>query len=548
MSWFLKYRPKQIADLDLTQVRTSFQRLMDSGQFPQAFLFAGPKGTGKTSASRIIGALLNDPMNERAVQQLFFAGANKSGQVKKTKSSKTIPLVEPGTDSDFAQRIFTGQSYVVQELDAASHRRIDDIRQLKEIIHISPQEGLISVYILDEVHMLTNEAFNALLKLLEEPPPHVVFILATTELHKVPATIVSRCNLVVFTKASLEEITQRLTKILILEKVEFEADALLEIARRADGSFRDAVKLAEIVSQAGQVSLEAVEQTIGGSLLIQVKQLVNLVLQKNESTIAQFFQELREQNTDELYFIQSLFDYLHHDLLCSLGVIDQEPELPQKVSQFLLGKLLELDFSVSSPISFLSLELMLLELVQQATKSSGSGNKSSDSSVKAKQSPRATLSSSSAKSKETLPTDEIVKIELVKPIGGVEHKILNSDQTAEMISDNLDGSLSTILCQHWEEFLKMVELRNSTLAALLRSSQPQATTNGVAQILVYYRFHQEQLQQPKFQSIIEECGQSIVGDKIHFNFILLETPVTAEVLDIPAQVDSLEALVEKTLV
>lgn len=538
MSWFIKYRPRQIADLDLSQVRQQLLQLMDSGTFPHSFLFAGPKGTGKTSASRIIGAMLNDQGNQKAVENIFLAKV----QIK----SK---LIEPDPDSDFSRRVFQGHSLVVQEMDAASNRGIDDIRQLRERVYIPPQEGSISVYILDEVHMLTNEAFNALLKILEEPPAHVVFILATTELHKVPATIVSRCNLISFYKASSTEITQRLKKILESEKISFEEDALLEIARRADGSFRDAVKLAEIASQSGNVSLAEVDKLIGGSSIVEVKKLLKLVLAKNEKDVVGLFDDLRQRNFNEDYFLQSLFEYLHHELLVNLGVIEAETQLEQKVAQYLLNQLNAANLQQNSPIAFLPVELLLLSIIQRAKGNSSSSSGDSENSSKKNDkfdSPVKNTQSQPSKQKmvkDTL-TDALLKKMEASPI------VIDTKESKDevVLGDSFtSNSLSNHLCENWHDFLKLVENRNSTLAALLRSGQPQAGPNGVATIKVYYRFHQEQLEQPKLKKIIEECGQMIVGDKIAFKFMLSAPPTEAEVLDVPSSTQSLETLAEEAL-
>lgn len=554
MSWYLKYRPQQIKDLDLTRVREQLLRLMDSGKFPQTFLFAGPKGTGKTSSSRIIGAMLNDPANEKVVEAIFLDPSSN----KKNKS-----LAEPDPESDFAQRVFRGQSLVVQEMDAASHRGIDDIRQLKERIYIPPQEGSMAVYILDEVHMLTNEAFNALLKILEEPPPHVVFILATTELHKVPATIVSRCNLINFYKASTQEIIDRLKKILKNEKIEFEEEALLEIARRSDGSFRDAVKLMEVASQQGKITLKKVDELIGGSALVEVKKLIELVLAKDELGICQFFISLRQRNFDEEYFVKSLLNYLHQNLLGSLGVIDFKSQLQPKVSQFLLNQIIKVDLEQTSPISYLPLELKLLSLVQKSKKGKTGAPNSGNDSGKNK---NTTSQNSKSEQKKAASKQEgkTIQNETVEELAAQEQELADDngdkdDDDLMVIEDELtndqsqkievfDGvSLSQSLCERWTDFLTMVEKQNSTLAALLRSGQPQSGANGVARVKVYYSFHKEQLQQPKLKRIIEECGQKIVGDKISFKFELTTPPSEAEVVEVPAKTESLEALAEEAL-
>ncbi len=530
---------------------------MKHGNFPQALLFAGPKGTGKTSASRIIGAMLNDPKNEAAVEQMFFED-----------SDEDVSLQEPDSKSDFAQRVFRGQSYVVQEMDAASHRGIDDVRQLRERISLPPQEGKMAVYILDEVHMLTNEAFNALLKILEEPPPHVVFILATTELHKVPPTIVSRCSVVSFHKASLDELVSRLKKILKAEKIEYEPEALMEISRRADGSFRDAVKLAEIAAQSGEITLKEIDNLIGGSALVEVKSLIDLVLAKDEEGLVKLFQDLRQRSFDQDYFYQSLYGYLHQNLLGAIGAIDYEPQLNKKVAQFLLTQIMQVDLSVSTPISFLPLELKLLLIVQKAkerdeggsqgklvkektsnsnSKSSSKSNAGSKKKDKSKEKNTAGIKKSNNNNTNSgleKETDAVLsKLNISSP-GNKTKKALN---VSEDVVDDNDDSLSRKMCARWEEFLTLVQGRNSTLAALLRSGEPESGANGTTKIGVYYQFHKEQLQQPKFKKIIEDCGRQIVGTRIGFKVILRDLPPKADLVDVPAQTETLEALAEETL-
>lgn len=532
MSWFLKYRPKQISDLDLTDVRETFQQMMASGKLPQTMLFAGPKGTGKTSTSRIIGAMLNDPANQQLVEKVYFDSQQPKGELK-----------EPDPDRDFAQRVYRGQSFVVQEMDAASNRGIDDIRDLKKRIALPPQEGMMAVYILDEVHMLTNEAFNALLKILEEPPQHVMFILATTELHKVPPTVVSRCTTISFHKASRQELVGRLEKILEQEDIDYDSEVLPQIANRADGSFRDAVKLAELAAQTGEIDQDSLEAVIGGSAQARVEKLVNAVLAKDQKQVAEVFKQLRAEDFDQEYFYQTLFNWLHCSLLQAIGVEPGEPAVNRKVARFLLRALLRTDLKADSPITFLPLELSLLEIVDQAQakNSSDSGSEPQSKQTKA--------SSAKSKKKEAQSKDQSsqrteqpdVQIDSTSS----ELKEKNPLEPADGVRD--DQSLSSLICERWEELVKSVSQRNSTLGALLRSGKPKQGKNGTARIDVYYRFHQEQLQQPKFKSIIENCGQKIVGKRVAFKFVLVNPPNDAELVEVPAETQQLEALAEETL-
>ncbi|MGD9129544.1 MAG: DNA polymerase III subunit gamma/tau [Candidatus Woesebacteria bacterium] len=500
MSWYRKHRPKKIKDLDLTNIRESLLKMLQSGKLPQVMLFAGPKGTGKTSTARIIAAILNEKKNEAQVDYLFFKG----------KKVKTIALSEASNKTDLAQKIFEGSSYVVQEMDAASNRGIDDIRALKERVSLPPQGAKMSVYILDEAHMLTNEAFNALLKLLEEPPQHSIFILATTELHKIPSTVVSRCTLLNFRKATLQEIEHCLIRVLKSENVSFEQEAVDLLAKRADGSFRDAVKLLELATINNQLSKKNVEKVFGISYELKVINLIEAVLAKDESKLASLIEELRLANTDQKFFYRTLFDFLHSSLMQSLGVKKGQAFLKQEVALFLLNYLLKIDLQTSSPIPFLSLEIALLELIFKSKKQAGDeGKKKSKSSpeVKSKKQLRA--------QNTTLKKESFSK---------------KDNKTEKVVSSSV-SQISHLLFDRWEEFLEMVANENSALAALLRSGKPDANSNGKALINVYYKFHQEQLQEPRFLSVIEACSEKLFGERVQFEFNLIKTASETKIAD-----------------
>lgn len=218
MTYYLKYRPSTIEDLDITSVRETLKSIIKSGEIPHSLLFNGPKGTGKTSAARIIAKVLN---------------------------CEKLDGDEPCDNCETCQSITNGSNLDVIELDAASNRGIDDVRNLKESLITAPISSKVKVYIIDEAHMLTNDASNALLKTLEEPPKHVYFILATTNPEKLIETIKSRTVIVNFTKATLEESKRSLKKIITAEKLKVSDDELNTIIKLSNGSFRDATKLLE---------------------------------------------------------------------------------------------------------------------------------------------------------------------------------------------------------------------------------------------------------------------------------------------------------------
>jgi DNA polymerase-3 subunit gamma/tau len=208
MAYYLKYRSRKLKELDLKSVRDALTEIVLSENIPHAFLFSGPKGTGKTSAARIIAKVINCE--------------------NRKKSS-----VEPCNKCEQCKLIDSGGNIDVIELDAASNRGIDDIRTLRDAVKLSPAQAKSKVYVIDEAHMLTTEASNALLKTLEEPPEHVYFILATTNSEKLIGTIRSRTTEIKFRKAEPEELLRSLKRVVKGEKIKVEDEALMMIAKAA---------------------------------------------------------------------------------------------------------------------------------------------------------------------------------------------------------------------------------------------------------------------------------------------------------------------------
>ena len=212
---YRKWRPKTFSDLvGQEHVSRTLSQAIETGRVGHAYLFSGPRGTGKTSTAKILAKALNCEQG---------------------------PTTEPCNECESCRRVNDGTSMDVFEIDAASNRGIDEIRDLRETVKFAPANGKYKVYIIDEVHMLTSEAFNALLKTLEEPPERVVFILATTEVHKVPATIQSRCQRYDFKRIAVREIAERLRYVAENSEIKAEDAALALIARESAGGMRDAL-------------------------------------------------------------------------------------------------------------------------------------------------------------------------------------------------------------------------------------------------------------------------------------------------------------------
>ncbi|MBI3589705.1 MAG: DNA polymerase III subunit gamma/tau [Candidatus Liptonbacteria bacterium] len=292
LALYRKYRPKKLEDL--IGQETTVQILKNaakSDRLGHAYLFYGPRGTGKTSTARLIAKLLNCE--------------------KRLSDEKFRLLGEPCGECSHCKEIDMNFSFDVVEIDAASNRGIDEIRNLKENIQTSPVKGDYKVYIIDEVHMLTGPAWNALLKTLEEPPAHAVFVLATTEYEKIPATVSSRAQRFVFKKASKVKIIEKIKMIAGLEKIAIEDAALELIAAIGDGSFRDAESLLDQLSSSGEkITLEVVEQLTGRTGLKKVSELSELILKKDAAGALSFLAEMSEEGVNLTQLAKDLIHYL----------------------------------------------------------------------------------------------------------------------------------------------------------------------------------------------------------------------------------------------
>ena len=331
MVFYRKYRSQTIDELDITAVREALLAVLSNP--PHAFLFTGPKGLGKTSTARIIAKVVNCELrskikDQRSKTQLktptdakALAGKQNLENSNKIKSADQI---EPCNKCEQCISITNGTNMDVIEIDAASNRGIDEIRDLREKIWLSPLSAAKKVYIIDEVHMLTTEAFNALLKILEEPPAHAMFILCTTEPHKVPSTILSRCFHVQFKLATDDEIVRSLRRIAAGEKLQIDDDAMYMIAKSAEGGFRDAAKiLEEIVGLAAgtRITKELVDEKYKvSSIKYKVLELFRSLQVRDAKAGIKLVQSLVDEGIDLKFFLLQLMEILHQALLLGAGV------------------------------------------------------------------------------------------------------------------------------------------------------------------------------------------------------------------------------------
>jgi DNA polymerase-3 subunit gamma/tau len=288
---YRKYRPQDFDEVVGQEaiVRT-LKNAIAGERVRQAYLFAGPRGTGKTSLARILAKGLN------CVQG---------------------PTPTPDKVCNACVTIANGTSLDVIEMDAASQRGIDDIREIRDRVVLQPAEGRYKVYILDEAHQLTDAAWNALLKLIEEPPPHLVFVFCTTDLSKVLPTVRSRCQTFVFARPRLPELVRLLRRVADGEGIDVPDQALALIARGARGSFRDAISTLDQLSAAteGSVTVQAVLQLLGAVEEEALFRLCDLIVDRDSAGALTFVEELSEQGQDLGRLVVDLLEHLRHLML-----------------------------------------------------------------------------------------------------------------------------------------------------------------------------------------------------------------------------------------
>lgn len=480
-----KYRPQKISELDLATVREGLTSVLKSGKIPHAFLFSGPRGVGKTSAARIMAKAVNcvgrEPSESEGKEQREFEPCNQCPQ---------------------CLSITSGNNLDVLEIDAASNRGIDDIRELREKVKLAPSNALYKVYIIDEVHMLTTEAFNALLKTLEEPPKHVIFILCTTEPERLPETIISRCMRVNFKKAKKDEMVEKLGKITKEEKLEVTDEALAEIARSASGSFRDALKVLEQASFRGNsITKESVGEILGQVGGVKPERLLGLMLQKDVKQGLSEVGQLVESGVSLKIYLQQVLELLRNLLLFRVGSMTEE-ELGMKDEELgLMKKELEVTqlgelIRVFSKAALETREAIIPQLPLELAVVEWCGE------------PRA------EEKKE--PKEKVEKI------------LEGSREAVAEVSHEVEESPTVALAEinnRWGELLGKIKPVNYSIEAFLKAARPLTVNKGVLTIEVFYQFHKDKLESDKCRLVIEKAANETFGAPLLVKCVLGEKPV-----------------------
>lgn len=492
---YRKYRSQDFSQIfGQDSIKKVLTEAIKKNKVSHAYLFTGPRGTGKTSMARILAKSLNCS-NKKGADP-----CNKCSNCQAINESRFMDLIE---------------------IDAASNRGIDEIRDLKEKIGFLPVEGLYKVYIIDEVHMLTSEAFNALLKTLEEPPDNVVFILATTEAHKLPLTIISRTQRFDFKSASDDQLKAKLEYILKCEKISYDSEVIDMIVNTAGGSFRDAESILEkVLSSIGYkkdsiINLEDVSSILGLADTKYIDLLIDYASQSNIEKSFEIIQQAGDSGVDFIQYIKQLLLKARRELTQNISGVAIKYDT-YFLFVFIKEVLEAQERSRSSLVNTLPLEIAILNIVEllnnkggkydtkqqglslsSKSSSSGSMDSSNMSGLKSKDMDKTSdLTKKGGKQEVRLEskTEEKQKVQLVQEIQ-IEESVIDFDRVSTL----------------WSQLIDDAKKANPHLAALLVNVFLKDYIDGRLLVEVPYSFHQKQLKSGKINNAFQGLAKNIYG-------------------------------------
>ena len=495
---YRKYRPRKWNSvIGQDHIIKTLRNAVANERVGHAYLFAGPRGTGKTTTARLLA---------KAVNCLY-----------------EDPSQRPCDECEHCLALNAGRFLDLIEIDAASNTSVDDVRDLRDKINFSPNQGRYKVYVVDEVHMLSTAAFNALLKTLEEPPPHAIFVLATTEVHKIPATVLSRCQRHEFRRIPVADIIKTLEDLASQENIQATPEALTLIARQSTGSLRDAISLLDQLASTGEpISLELTQSVLGTATSQAVIDLVDALISRDTGTGLDLIHRALDSGSDLRQFARQIVEYLRSLLLFQLGDVnpgDITPEMAEQIKGH--AGALETSF--------------LLELIhlfnKAAVDSKGSwqpGLPLEIAFIGACQTQPATVQQNSRSAPATSQS----------PGGGSpprreETKIVQESPPNSPKPSPGDDSLSNLLNHNWPQVLSMVRNERPNLYALLASCQSRYMHGNVLILGFASDLLKNMMSKREDITFVRGIVSQVLGTEVEIRC----TITSARSNDIPTEVD-----------
>lgn len=497
--YYRKYRPQLFSEISKpNDVAVALSNQIKNNKSVHAYLFVGPRGTGKTTTARILAKALN------------CTDLKDNG--------------DPCDKCDNCIAIKNGSFYDLIEIDAASNRGIDDIRELKEKIKLAPSAGKNKVYIIDEVHMLTPEAFNALLKTLEEPPANVTFILCTTEAHKVPATIKSRCQIFKFKRATIDQLTIKLESIVKNEDINIDKQDIVQIAKAAHGGFRDAETILQQVAE-GEVEVGALVSVIDKEIFVE---LFDHIIKKDAKKSLHIVKKLYEDGVDLYLWTGELLKYLRDLLFIQVGANEEVQDVTKDLLEIMKSQAKRVDSTRLTEIidtviaaqnsikdTFITQLPLEIAVVRLCTESEQPHDVQKESE---KNPSEPQVSGDKGVGKIGVDKNEDKKTEKdEESTKQTREESRLVSMTVEETSAIEDGDAVIdieIVKSEWSKVITEVKSINNSVSALLKTARPAGVRGNSIILDVPFDFHKERLENSKNRVIIEQTINKTLHEKL----------------------------------